>query len=126
MVTSKPRVANAPVAFAVMNGACGPWICQSDEDRHEVVLLWSGTLTHHSDRIRRKMSSGRSGVPVMRAPKLHKASSTAAVSAAGGARAPASPTPFTPSGLSGLGVTRLVIFIGGTCSAVGIAYSRKD
>src|SRR5262249_44603100 len=66
-------------------------------------------------------SSDRRGVRVMRAPNGLRASSTAATSAAGGARAAVSPTPLTPRGLSGEGVSRLTIRGRGVWTAVGIA-----
>jgi hypothetical protein len=68
----------------------------------------------------RTMASGRSGVRVMRASKGRSASSTAAASAAGGAIAPPSPRPFTPSGLRGLGVWWCAMRNGGICSELGI------
>ena len=66
------------------------------------------------------MSSGLSGVALMRAPKGASTSSTAAVRAAAGASVPPSPTPLTQSGLIGLGVTQWAIRMAGTWTADGM------
>src|SRR5882762_2675154 len=49
MVTSRPRAANAPAAFAVMKGACGPWICQSSAN---LTLVWASTTEGQGARAR--------------------------------------------------------------------------
>src|SRR4051812_31779769 len=54
-------------------------------------------------------------------PRCARASQTALATAAGGATAPPSPTPLTPSGLSGDGECWCTIVIAGTSAALGSA-----
>ena len=54
------------------------------------------------------------------------ASATAFAIAAGAPIEPASPTPFAPSGLSGEGVSRSSLAIGGTENAVGPEAERSE
>ena len=65
------------------------------------------------------MREGFSGRRVTFAPSGRSASSIALEIAAGAPMVPASPAPFTPSGLSGLGVTRCTVSIAGTSQADG-------
>src|SRR4051794_40263430 len=62
-----------------------------------------------------------SGVRRTSTPSGASASSTAAARTAGGASVPPSPSPFTPSGLSGEGVSRCACRTSGMSVARGIA-----
>src|SRR5437763_4991791 len=53
----------------------------------------------------RQTRSGVAGIEMSSIPSSASASTTAFITAAGAAIAPVSPTPFTPSGLVGLGVS---------------------
>src|SRR5262245_16448087 len=86
----------------------------------------SRTAAGYQGRIRPRRVSDLSGVLSTRAPKGASASSTAAARAADAGKAPLSPTPLTPRGLSVLGVVRWTIRMEGTCRAVGITYSNSD
>src|SRR6266403_1259253 len=50
MVTSSPWAAKAPMALAVMKGACGPWTCQSSAN---FTLVCACASAHHAPRPRR-------------------------------------------------------------------------
>src|SRR5262249_50334365 len=63
--------------------------------------------------------SGLTGVALNSTPNGDSASQIALAIAAGGATAPPSPTPLTPSGLSGDGVCWCAIAMSGTSLAVG-------
>src|SRR5260370_28960410 len=63
--------------------------------------------------------SGLIGVALSSTAKGARASQTALAIAAGGATAPPSPTPLTPSGLSGEGECWWIIIRSGTSVAVG-------
>ena len=65
--------------------------------------------------------AGVSGMSMCAMPNGWSASITALAIAAGDAIAPASPTPFTPSGLTGDGVTVRSVSNIGSMSAFGIA-----
>src|SRR5581483_443251 len=75
----------------------------------------------HSFPSKRSSASGMIGVALSSMRKGARASQTALASATGGAMAPPSPRPFTPSGLSGDGVSRCTRVMGGTSLATGIA-----
>src|SRR5271156_6571531 len=72
-------------------------------------------------RIARTSCSGLTGVALTSTPNGAKASQTALAIVAGGATAPPSPTPLTPSGLSGEGEYWCTIVIEGMSVAVGNA-----
>src|SRR5947209_19171559 len=76
---------------------------------------------HHEAPSARTSCSGRTGVALTSTPNGASASQTALASAAGGATAPPSPTPLTPSGLSGDGECRCRTVIAGISLAIGKA-----
>jgi len=69
----------------------------------------------------RQTRSSVIGISTPSTPNGSSASETAFTTACGAAMVPASPTPFTPSGLCGLGVTVDSVSISGMCSAFGTA-----
>src|SRR5271165_5614600 len=73
-----------------------------------------------ADRIASRMRSGLSGSRLGSTLKGESASATALAMATGGAIAPPSPTPLTPSGLSGEGEWRWMSAMAGISHAVGM------
>ena len=65
--------------------------------------------------------AGDAGISRSRTPSGWSASNTAFITAAGAPTAPASPTPFAPSGLIGVGVTVVSNSKAGKLSARGSA-----
>src|SRR4030095_4904474 len=59
MVTSRPWRGDAPVAWAVMNGACGPWICQSSTSLTLACAVASAGEKRREQRARRTTGSQR-------------------------------------------------------------------
>ena len=77
-------------------------------------------------RIACQIFGGVSGMSMWAMPNGASASITALATAAVDAIAPASPAPFTPSGLTGDGVTVRSSSNAGSWSAFGTAYSMSD
>jgi hypothetical protein len=71
------------------------------------------------------MRAGVSGACDMLTPRSASASSTAEITAAATGIVPPSPTPFTPSGLSGEGLSWKRSYILGVSVAAGSRYSAK-
>src|SRR5438445_304526 len=70
----------------------------------------------------RQIRSGVAGIAMSTMPSAARASTTAFITAAGDAIAPVSPTPFTPSGFVGLGVSTRSSSHRGSSAADGTRY----
>src|SRR5262249_31285646 len=93
--------------------------------RVQMVDLHVPSCRVRAPRISSRIRSGVSGISRTRTPNGPSASSTASATSAGTGIAPASPTPLTPSGFRGDGVSRWTTVMSGISAAVGIRKSTK-